>query len=91
MFCALEGSGRVLLENELALWIADSYPVTPGHSLVIPRRHVADGLDLHQPGWNAVVDLLKQRREQLSAKDASISGGADGVSCPLASHPPANR
>jgi diadenosine tetraphosphate (Ap4A) HIT family hydrolase len=27
----------VLLENELALCIADAYPVTPGHSLVIPR------------------------------------------------------
>ncbi len=38
-FCALEGSGRVLLENELALCIADADPVTPGHSLVIPRRH----------------------------------------------------
>ncbi len=39
VFCGLEGSGRVLLENELALCIADAYPVTPGHSLVIPRRH----------------------------------------------------
>jgi len=50
--------------------------VTPGHSLVIPRRHGADGLALHQPEWNAVVELLKQRREQLSAKDATISGWA---------------
>jgi len=53
VFCGLEGSGRVLLENELALCIADAYPVTPGHSLVIPRRHVADGLALHHPEWNA--------------------------------------
>jgi len=52
----LEPSDRVLLENELALRIADAYQVTPGHSLVIPRRHVADGLALHQPEWNAVVD-----------------------------------
>jgi diadenosine tetraphosphate (Ap4A) HIT family hydrolase len=79
VFCALESSGRVLLENELALCIADAYPVTPGHSLVIPRRHVADGLALHQPGWNAVVELLKQRREQLSAQDASISGWAGSL------------
>ncbi len=79
MFCALEGSGRVLLENELALRIADAYPVTPGHSLIIPRRHVADGLDLHQPEWNAAVELLKQRRKQLSANDASISGWNVGL------------
>jgi ATP adenylyltransferase len=49
VFCALEGSGRVPLENELALYIADAYPESEGHSLVIPRRHVADGLELHQP------------------------------------------
>jgi diadenosine tetraphosphate (Ap4A) HIT family hydrolase len=50
--------------------------VSEGHSLVIPRRHGADGLELHQPEWNAVVELLKLRREQLSAQDASISGWA---------------
>lgn len=50
----------MLLENE-------------GHSLVIPRRHGADGLELHQPEWNAVVELLKLWREQLSAQDATIS------------------
>ena len=76
MFCELEASGRMLLENELALCIADAYPVTPGHSLVIPRRHVADGLALHQPEWNAVVELLKPRREELSAQDATVSGWA---------------
>jgi len=78
-FCALEGSGRVLLENEPALCIADTYPVSEGHSLVIPRRHGADGLELHKPEWNAVVELLKLRREQLSAQDASISGWNVGL------------
>ena len=76
MFCALEASVQVLLENELALCIADADPVTPGHSLVIARRHGADGLALHHPEWNAVVELLKRWREQLSAQDAAISGWA---------------
>ena len=66
----------MLLENELALCIADADPVTPGHSLVIQRRHGSDGLALHQPEWNAVVELLKLRREELGAQDASISGWA---------------
>jgi hypothetical protein len=39
------------------LCIADADPVTPGRSLVIPRRHGADGLELHQPEWSAVVEL----------------------------------
>ena len=58
VFCALEGSGRVLLKNTLARCIADAVPVTPGHSLVIPRRHGVDGLTLHQPEWNAAVELV---------------------------------
>jgi diadenosine tetraphosphate (Ap4A) HIT family hydrolase len=53
----VQGSGRVLLENELALCIADADPVTPGHCMVIKRRHESDGLALHQPEWNAVVEL----------------------------------
>jgi diadenosine tetraphosphate (Ap4A) HIT family hydrolase len=36
-------------------------------------------LALHQPEWNAVVELLKRRREQLSAQDASISGWNVGL------------
>ncbi|MCP9826918.1 HNH endonuclease [Synechococcus sp. L2F] len=79
VFCALEDSGRVLLENELALCIADAYPVREGQSQVILRRHVADGVELHQPEWNAVVELLKARREQLSALDAMISGWNVGL------------
>ena len=62
VFSALEASGRVLLENELALCIADAYPVSTGHSPVIPRRHGADGLALHQPEWNAVVDAGRRSR-----------------------------
>lgn len=34
---------------------------------------------LHQPEWNAVVELLRQRREQLSAHDAMISGWNVGL------------
>ena len=33
VFCALETSGWVLLENELALCIADAYPVSEGAQL----------------------------------------------------------
>lgn len=74
LFCDLQSSDRVLIRNELAACIADAYPVTEGHSLVIPCRHVADGMELHQPEWNAVTALLKQRRQDLELADASISG-----------------
>ena len=69
----------MLLENELTLCIGDAYSVSEGLSLVIPRRHVADGLELHHPEWNAVVQLLKERREQLSDQNATISGWNVGL------------
>jgi ATP adenylyltransferase len=58
--------------------------VTPGHSLVIPRRHVANGLNLHQPEWNAAVELLKQRRGQLSAQVPTISDWNVGLNSGVA-------
>lgn len=79
VFCTLEAGGRVLLENERAICVADAYPVTEGHSLVTPKRHVADGLELHQPEWNAVAKLLKRRKEQLAAQDPTISGWNVGL------------
>jgi diadenosine tetraphosphate (Ap4A) HIT family hydrolase len=56
------------------LCIDAAYPVSEDHSLVIPQRHVADGMDLHQPEWIALVELLRQWREMLSARDATITG-----------------
>ena len=56
--------------------IADAYPVTPGHSLVIPRRHGADELALHQPEWNAVAELLTRQREGDCEQPRGKMGGA---------------
>jgi hypothetical protein len=60
VFCALEASGRVLLENELALCVADADPVTPGHSLVIPRRHGSR----NQIRWAGTVRWRAVRRPE---------------------------
>lgn len=44
---AWRGEDReVLGSSTLAVAVADKYPVSPGHALVIPRRHVAGFFDL---------------------------------------------
>lgn len=40
-FCTLDPS-RVVFENDLVIAIQDGYPSSPGHLLLVPRRHVAD-------------------------------------------------
>ncbi len=39
-FCALP-AGRIVHARESAVVIRDGFPVSPGHSLVIPKRHVS--------------------------------------------------
>src|SRR4051794_37400805 len=44
-FCHPEAS-RIRLENEVAVAVLDGFPVAEGHTLVVPRRHVASLFDL---------------------------------------------
>ncbi|MDP6954054.1 MAG: HIT domain-containing protein [Alphaproteobacteria bacterium] len=70
---------RIDQENELAFVINDGHAVTPGHSLIIPRRHVEDYFDLHQSERNAIDRLLRSRRESLMSSDDRIEGFNVGV------------
>lgn len=80
LFCKLESAGtRTVQANELAFAIHDGYPVTAGHTLIIPRRHVADYFDLYQTERNAIERLLHQQREELVRADPTISGWNVGV------------
>lgn len=43
-FCRIP-TDSVIIENELAFGFLDGFPVSPGHTLIVPRRHVATYLD----------------------------------------------
>lgn len=77
-FCGIK-SQRVVADNELCFAIRDEYPVTEHHTLVIPKRHVADYFDLYQPELNALSRLLGEMRAKLSAADPSIAAFNIGV------------
>lgn len=71
-FCTLP-SERIVAENELILAVRDAFPVTCGHTLLIPRRHVEDQTGLRQPELNAVHALQPHIIGQLRCGRA-ISG-----------------
>ena len=55
--------GELLATNAFAVAIADAFPISPGHALVVPRRHVADFFDLaaeKQAGLWTLLPLVKQ-------------------------------
>jgi diadenosine tetraphosphate (Ap4A) HIT family hydrolase len=72
VFCTLDR--ELVAENELAIAFRDGYPVTPLHTLVIPKRHVADYFDLYQPELNAINQLLQQLKSDIVKEDDTVTG-----------------
>jgi diadenosine tetraphosphate (Ap4A) HIT family hydrolase len=56
-FCTLPAA-RVVGQNEHAIWIRDGFPVSPGHSLVIPKRHVGSFFEVSLDERTALLDML---------------------------------
>ena len=67
-FCALP-AGRVIDSNELAVVIEDAFPVSPGHTLVVSRRHVESFFDLTADEVAAVMELLSRAKARLDERD----------------------
>jgi superfamily II DNA or RNA helicase/diadenosine tetraphosphate (Ap4A) HIT family hydrolase len=54
--------------NALAFAIRDGCPVSPGHTLVIPRREVATWFEATRDEQLAILDLIDEVRRQLDAE-----------------------
>jgi len=79
LFCNLPDTVTIVDENALAVAFYDAFPVTEYHTLVIPRRHVADYFELSAEEAEAVRALLQRQRERLLQRDETISGFNIGV------------
>ena len=55
----------VSLQNEHAYSARDSYAVSPGHTLVIPKRHVASFFDLNPEEVSAIMSLITEEKTLL--------------------------
>ena len=66
-FCDLP-EDRVLFRNDAAVVVRDAYPVTPGHSLVIPTRHVVSFFDTTLLEREAMLALPGRAKLQLQAE-----------------------
>lgn len=65
VFCHLP-SERIVAQNEHALLIADGFPVSPGHSLVIPKRHIASFFEAIAEERLAMLSLLDTAHAQIT-------------------------
>lgn len=81
-FCTLNPT-RILTSNANAISILDGFPVSIGHALIIPKRHIASLFEATREERNALFDLLEQVRIELQEKynpDGFNIGINDGAS-----------
>jgi diadenosine tetraphosphate (Ap4A) HIT family hydrolase len=66
-FCTLPDE-RIVDQNDLALVIRDGFPVSPGHTLVIPKRHVGSFFELNEEEIASMMALLKRAKSVLDVE-----------------------
>ena len=67
-FCEID-SARITNQNILAYVTPDKYPITKGHILIIPKRHVKDYFGLDESEISAIHELILEEKER--ANEAS--------------------
>ena len=70
-FCQIVQSdnfSRIIEQNSDAFLIEDRFPITPGHSLVISKRHVPSFFDTSPKERNSLVSLIETAKDLLEQK-----------------------
>ena len=79
-FCQIRDD-QVRLQNAAGLAIRDAYPVSEGHTLVVPKKHVASLFDLpaeeYAALWRLVAEVRHNCRPSFRPPD-SISASTTG-------------
>ena len=78
LFCKPDRK-RMVSESDLVYVLKDSYPVTEGHVLIIPRRHVASFFDLFDSEIKSCSATIKELHTKIGNKDSTVQGFNIGV------------
>lgn len=63
-FCTLPLE-RIIDSNEFRVAIRDGFPVSPGHTLVIPKRHIGSWFEISNDEQRGLLDLLARAKTDL--------------------------
>ena len=70
LFCRIPRE-QILIDGPLAVAARDSYPVSKGHTLIIPRRHVASFFETTDEERQAMLKLLDEAKALLESEAAT--------------------
>jgi len=65
-FCSLPPE-RIVAANTAGWMVRDAYPVSPGHTLIISRRHVGSFFELSDEERAGMLGLLDQAKTEIQA------------------------
>jgi len=69
---------RIIAETEHTFAIRDGYPISEGHTLLIPKRHIASFFDATDAECLALLHLLESEKQRLD-KELSPNGFNMGI------------
>jgi diadenosine tetraphosphate (Ap4A) HIT family hydrolase len=83
LFCNIQliDRGRIIAENSLAYAIRDGFPITDGHTLLIPKRHTPDYFGVVSAEISAIISLMHEQKQLLMKADRQIDGFNIGMNC----------
>lgn len=66
-FCSIPPD-RIVESAPAAFTVLDAFPVSPGHTLVVTKRHVADFFALKAQEFADIVRLIRSAKDRLDAE-----------------------
>lgn len=63
-FCNV-AADRIWIENDHAIAFPDAFPVTDGHMLIVPRKHVSSTYELEMDEQQSIWALVGEVRQRL--------------------------
>lgn len=82
LFCEKAKTQEKLLENDSCYAVFDGFPVSPGHVLIISKRHAQTFFDLTENEQHDMIDLLNKCKLLIDEK-YNPQGYNVGLNCGL--------
>jgi diadenosine tetraphosphate (Ap4A) HIT family hydrolase len=76
-FCTLSPI-NIIYQNEHSILIRDTFPISPGHSLIIPKRHISSFFEIKKKEQKSILKALIKARE-IMINDLQPAGFNIGV------------
>ncbi|MBE8190061.1 MAG: HIT family protein [Candidatus Thioglobus sp.] len=77
IFCEL-GNERIIGQCDMTTTFLDTYPASPGHTLIVPKRHIATYFEVTTAEQNAIAKAI-QKAKLLLDNEFSPDGYNIGV------------